>query len=212
MLRRRWSRDTRFCHGSGKGYGACVFVRVVWEHWVTVKLWTSKWRLAPVKEISIPRLELLVFFLLSKLITLVKTAGESEVEIVRVFCWTDSQIVLWWMRQVHKEWKVWVQTGSRKFRRVSTVKTGFMHQPCWMQQIFVPGSVRVKGLKNVCCGRTVQKFCWLERICGHPRIFCCQRTRTSIRKIWVIVVEKAVLTSMVSKKRWGWWSHRYQSV
>ena len=49
-----------FCDSSGKGYGACVFVRVVCEHGVMVKLWTSKCRLAPLKEISIPRLELLV--------------------------------------------------------------------------------------------------------------------------------------------------------
>ena len=57
-----------FRDSSKKGYGACVFVRVVCEHGLTVKLWTSKSRLAPVKEISIPRLELLACFLLSKLI------------------------------------------------------------------------------------------------------------------------------------------------
>ena len=68
--------------------------RVVREHGVTVKLWASKCRLAPVKEISIPRLELLACFLLSKLIALVKTGVESEVEIVRVFCWMVSQIAL----------------------------------------------------------------------------------------------------------------------
>ena len=75
-----------FCDSPGKGYGACVFVRVVCGHGVTVKLWTSKCRLAPVKEISIPRLELLACFLLSKLIASVKTAVESEVERARVFC------------------------------------------------------------------------------------------------------------------------------
>ena len=105
-----------FCDSSGKGYGACAFVRAVCEHGITVKFWTSKCRLAPVKEISIPRLELLACFLLSKLIASVKTAVESEVEIVRVFCWTDSQIVLWWIRQVHKEWKVWVQSRVEEIR------------------------------------------------------------------------------------------------
>ena len=103
-----------FCDSSGKGYGACVSVRVVCEHRVTVKLWTSKCRLASVKEISIPRLELLACFLLSKLIASVKTAVEGEVEIVRVFCWMDSQIVLWWIRQVHKEWNVWAQNSVEK--------------------------------------------------------------------------------------------------
>ena len=68
--------------------------RVVCEHGATVKLWASKCRLAPVKEISIPRLELLACFLLSKLIALVKTGVESEVKRVRVFCWMVSQIAL----------------------------------------------------------------------------------------------------------------------
>ena len=117
-----------FCDSSGKGHGACVFVCAVCEHEITVKFWTSKCRLTPVKEISIPRLELLACFLLSKLFASVKTAVESEVEIVRVFWWTDSQIVLWWIRKVHKEWKVWVQNRSRKFGRMLTGKTGLMYQ------------------------------------------------------------------------------------
>ena len=98
-----------FCDSSGKGYGACVFVRVVCDHGVSVKLWTSKCRLAPVKELSIPRLELMACLLLSRLVASVRVAVESEVKIVKLFCWTDSQIALWWIRQVNKEWKVWVQ-------------------------------------------------------------------------------------------------------
>ena len=66
-----------------------------------VKLWTCTFRLAPVKDISIPMFELLAYFLLNRLIASVKIAVESEVEIV--FCSTDSQIVLWWIWQVHKE-------------------------------------------------------------------------------------------------------------
>ena len=72
-----------FCDGSGKSYGACVFVCVVCENAVMVKLWTSKCRLAPEKEISIPALELQACFLSSKLIALVKTVMETEVEIVK---------------------------------------------------------------------------------------------------------------------------------
>ena len=117
-----------FCDNLGKGYGACVIVSAVCEYWVTVKLWTSKCRLVPVKEIWIPRLELLACFLIYKLIASVKTAVESEVEIVSVFCWTDSQIVLWWIRKVHKEWKVWVQNVGEKIRENVDSKNWF-HVP-----------------------------------------------------------------------------------
>ena len=39
-----------FSDSSGKAYGACVFVRVICEHGSSVRFWTSKYRLSPVKE------------------------------------------------------------------------------------------------------------------------------------------------------------------
>ena len=92
-----------------------LFVCVVCEHRVTVKLWTSKCRLAPVKEILIPRLELLACFLLSKLIASVKTAAESEVEIVKSVL-LDGFANCGGYGQVHKEWKVWVRNRVAKIR------------------------------------------------------------------------------------------------
>ena len=91
-----------------------------------VKLWTCTFRLAPVKDISIPMFELLAYFLLNRLIASVKIAVESEVEIV--FCSTDSQIVLWWIWQVHKEWNVWVQNRAEKIRENGDCKNWF-HVP-----------------------------------------------------------------------------------
>ena len=91
-----------------------------------VKLWTCTFRLAPVKDISIPMFELLAYFLLNRLIASVKIAVESEVEIV--FCSTDSQIVLWWIWQVHKEWNVWVQNWAEKIRENVDCKNWF-HVP-----------------------------------------------------------------------------------
>ena len=74
----------RFSDSSGKVYGACVFVRVSCEHGGSVKLWASKCRLAPVKELSIPRLELMACLLLSRLMVSVKLAVEKEVS-VKIF-------------------------------------------------------------------------------------------------------------------------------
>ncbi|GFV90459.1 uncharacterized protein TNCV_50341 [Trichonephila clavipes] len=48
-----------FCDASKKAYAACVFLRVEYEENVFVKLIQAKARVAPLKDISIPRLELL---------------------------------------------------------------------------------------------------------------------------------------------------------
>ena len=68
------------------------------------------------KELSIPRLELMACLLLSRLMVSVKLAVEKEVSVKNIFCWTDSQIALWWIRQRRKEWKIWVQN------RVETIR------------------------------------------------------------------------------------------
>ena len=66
-------------------YGACVFVRISCEHGSSVRLWTSTCRLAPVKELSIPRLELMTCLLLSRLMVSVKLAVEKEVSVKNIF-------------------------------------------------------------------------------------------------------------------------------
>ena len=76
----------RFSNSSGKAYGACVFVRVSCEHGGSVRLWTSKCRLAPVKELSIQRLVLMACLLLGRLMVSVKLAVEKEVCVKNVFC------------------------------------------------------------------------------------------------------------------------------
>ena len=34
----------------------------------------------------------------------------------RIYCWTDSQLSLWWIRQPTKTWKVWIQNCLNKTR------------------------------------------------------------------------------------------------
>ena len=75
-----------FSDSSGKAYGACVFVRVNCEHGGSVRLWTSKYRLAPVKELFIPWLELMACLLLSRLMVSMKLAVEKEASVKKIFC------------------------------------------------------------------------------------------------------------------------------
>ena len=79
-------------------------------------MWTSKGRLVPVKELSIPWLELMACLLLSRSTVSVKLAVEKEVSVKRIFCWADSQIALRWIRQRRKEWKIRIQN------RVETIR------------------------------------------------------------------------------------------
>ena len=148
-----------FCDSSGKGYGACVFACVVCENAVMVKLWTSKCRLAPEKEISIPGLELLACFLWSKLIALMKTVVETEVEIVKCSVGWICKLRCGEYGKGIKSGRFGCRTRSRKFGRMLAAKTGFMYQLHWIQQMFVQGSVWSKGWKNVHCSGTVQSFC-----------------------------------------------------
>ena len=89
----------RFSDTSGKAYGAGVFLRVSYEHGCSARFWASKCRLAPVKELSVPRLELMTCLLLSRLMVSVKLAVEKEISVKKIFLSTDSHIVLWWVQQ-----------------------------------------------------------------------------------------------------------------
>ena len=98
-----------FCDASEKAYCAVVYTSVVCEHGTSIKLWAGKSRIAPLKGLSIPRLELLACLLLSKLVNSVVNAVKVEVDVNNIYCWTDSRIALWGVRQNAKVWNVWVQ-------------------------------------------------------------------------------------------------------
>lgn len=62
---------------------------------VSVKLITSKSRVAPLKNLPIHRLELVAAVMLSKLVR--RVVNDSSVS--RVYCFTDNSAVLGWMCQ-----------------------------------------------------------------------------------------------------------------
>ena len=95
-----------FCDSAGKSYCTIVFARVSCSHGISVNFWVEKSRLAPMKKLSIPKLELLVCLLLSELVISVVDAVKSEVRIKDIFCWSESQIAIWWIKHCGKVWNV----------------------------------------------------------------------------------------------------------
>lgn len=96
-----------FCDASQKAYGACVFVRSVDQDGnCQVRLWCSKSRVAPLKVISLPRLELCGAVLLAKLVKAVLQGTDIKFSEVRY--WTDSSIVLCWLAREPPSWTTFV--------------------------------------------------------------------------------------------------------
>ncbi|KRZ91048.1 Anaphase-promoting complex subunit 10, partial [Trichinella sp. T8] len=101
-------------HGYGDAsemaYGSTVYLRittVLGE--IITNLVMSKPRIAPVKRVTLPRLELMAALITAKLLSFVKTS--LEVKFSRIICWTDSQIALRWIQGDSYRWKPFV--GNR---------------------------------------------------------------------------------------------------
>lgn len=105
-----------FCDASMLAYAAVVFVKVHQANKPPniVNLY-AKTRVAPIKVLSLPRLELCGAALLVKLIDDVKTAMQWPK--VNVRCWTDSTIVLAWLRGHPSEYSVFVANRTAEIQR-----------------------------------------------------------------------------------------------
>ena len=106
-----------FCDSSGEAYAACIYILSQCFHGVTVNLVTSKRELVPSKPQTIPRLELLSSLLLSKSLVSVLDVISQVITVSSIFCWSESMVVLWWIKQVEKRCNMWVQN------RVNVIRT-----------------------------------------------------------------------------------------
>ena len=104
-----------FCDASQRGYGACAYIRII-NHLghIHVALVAAKARLSPIKELSIPRLELLAAVVAVKLSSLINK--ELDVPIQQTVLWTDSQIVL-----------AYIQNETRRFKTFVANRVAIIH-------------------------------------------------------------------------------------
>ncbi|XP_044578945.1 uncharacterized protein LOC123261417 [Cotesia glomerata] len=81
-----------FCDASENAYGACLYLRSIdSKGQVCIRLISSKSRVAPVKPLTLPRLELCAALLLARLYCAVKPAILSDA--YESYLWSDSTIV-----------------------------------------------------------------------------------------------------------------------
>ena len=105
-----------FCNASKHAYAAVVYLKASTEAGTVFKFVVSKTRVAPIQVQTIPRLELLSAFLLSKLITAVAVSVKPNLPHLGIQCYTDSLVTLYWIHGTHKEWNVFVQNRVNEIR------------------------------------------------------------------------------------------------
>lgn len=141
-IARATTQSHGFCDASTHAYSAVIYIRATYHDQLpTCALVTAKTRVAPLKSISIPHLELCGATLLAKLLTSVRKA--LNVPLSQVFAWSDSTIVLSWLNGSSKRFKTFV--GNR----LSTIlhelpPATWHHMPT--RQIVPPGERRINGL------------------------------------------------------------------
>ena len=98
-----------FCDSSSQVYCGMVYIRVETTLCIRVNFLCAKTKVVPLKKLSIPRLELLGCVLLSKVLKDVLVALKGCVFIDSVYCWSDSEVALCWVKGKEKCWKPWVE-------------------------------------------------------------------------------------------------------
>ncbi|XP_062713287.1 uncharacterized protein LOC134290230 [Aedes albopictus] len=103
-----------FADASMSAYGACIFIRSVMDESAQLQLLCSKSKVAPLKAITIPRLELCAALLLARLVN--KVLLSIQMPFHRVVLWSDSQIVLAWLRKSPDQLQVFVRNRVAAIR------------------------------------------------------------------------------------------------
>lgn len=123
----RWMGTTKesnmqlhgFCDASERGYGAVIYSRVREGGKFRTELIISKSRVAPLKVMTIPRLELCSAELLAKLVETIEPLFKGAGQRIQIYCWTDSQVALHWITKPATSFKRYVATRIEKIQDIT---------------------------------------------------------------------------------------------
>lgn len=120
-----------FCDASDKAFATVIYLRIQHsKNDVEVRLVAAKARVAPLKALSVPKLELQASVLGTRLHKVVKKDLEgANLMITDTFFWTDSMVVLQWIKSMDRRYKMFVahrvgeileETEERQWNHVPT--------------------------------------------------------------------------------------------
>jgi len=110
-----------FSDASQQAYGACIYLRSSSNaDEFKVHLIASKSRVSPVKSLSIPRLELCGALLLAQLSDKLKKCLNLQINATHY--WTDSSIVIHWLRGSSRNWITFVANRVSQIQSLSSIE------------------------------------------------------------------------------------------
>ena len=103
-----------FCHASQDAYAAIAYARSEYvDGSVSIRMIASKSKVAPLKAVSVPRLELIGATLSVRLASTITNVLKYD----SVYYWTDSMNVLWWITRRSRTLKTCVANRIAKIQR-----------------------------------------------------------------------------------------------
>lgn len=107
-----------FCDGSTIAYATAVFLRLQYQdESIHTHLLVAKSRITPTKPLTIPKIELNGAALAVRLTTWV--TKQLNIQIDRIYYWSDATIVLYWIRGDLDRWKTYVANRVTKILKYS---------------------------------------------------------------------------------------------
>ncbi|XP_065094958.1 uncharacterized protein LOC135715992 [Ochlerotatus camptorhynchus] len=128
-----------FADASSLAYGACVYVRSLFSNGsAKMKLLSSKSKVAPLHDLSTPRKELCAALLLTRIIQRIIPAMQMEFR--DVVLWSDSQIVLAWMKRSANRLKIFIRN---RIHEINTSTAGYRW--CYIRSGDNPADIVSRG-------------------------------------------------------------------
>ncbi|GFW29953.1 DUF5641 domain-containing protein [Trichonephila clavipes] len=139
-----------FVDASKGSYAGCVFARSIVDSRVSVILVRAKSRVAPLKLLSIPRLELMACCVGARLVnSILKALNMPD---LKVTLWSDSTTALWWIKE-YGNWSVFVANRVKEIRQLTQIQS-------WK---YVPGNMNIADLlSRGCSPRQMLSSRWWE--------------------------------------------------
>lgn len=107
-----------FGDASNLGYAACLYLRFSCSnHTISTFLVYAKSKVAPLKRLSVPRLELCAALLVANLMKFVLEIY-SEVKFTQIYAWSDSMVSLAWIRSPSYRWKSFVANRVSQIQEI----------------------------------------------------------------------------------------------